>query len=82
MSFRSALFALAILVGGGVLILVGGFGAILFLTDHQCGASGYLCEAPTVNIRDEKEPADRTPPEHRFGWRYVTQALRSDTWIR
>jgi hypothetical protein len=82
MSLRSALFAAAVLVGGAVLILVGGFGAILFLTNRQCDASGYLCEAPTANIRDERDHADPTPPDHRFGWRYVTRALRSDTWIR
>jgi hypothetical protein len=82
MSLRSALFAVAVLVGGAVLILVGGVGAILFLTNRQCGASGYLCEAPTANIRDEKDHADPTPPDRRFGWRYVTRALRSDTGIR
>jgi hypothetical protein len=82
LSLRSALFAAAVLVGGAVLILVGGFGAILFLTNRQCDASGYLCEAPTANIRDEKDHADPRPPEPRFGWRYVTRALRSDTWIR
>jgi hypothetical protein len=81
MSLRSALFAVAVLVGGAVLILVGGVGAILFLTNRQCGASGYLCEAPTANIRDGKDHADPTPPDHRFGWRYVTRALRSDAWI-
>ena len=82
LSLRSALFAAAVLVGGAVLILVGGFGAILFLTNRQCDASGYLCEAPTANIRDEKDHADPRPPESRFGWRYVTRALRSDTRIR
>jgi hypothetical protein len=46
MSLRFALFAVAILVGGALLVLVGGFGAILLLTNRQCGASGYLCEAP------------------------------------
>jgi hypothetical protein len=46
MSIRSALFAVGILAAGAVLILVGGFGAILLLTGRQCGTSGYLCEPP------------------------------------
>jgi hypothetical protein len=78
MSLRSALFAVAVLVGGAVLILVGGVGAILFLTNRQCGASGYLCEAPTGNIRDGKDHADPTPPDHRFGGATLRELLRSE----
>jgi hypothetical protein len=43
MSIRSALFTVGILVGGAVLIIIGGFGAIMLLTATQCGGSSYLC---------------------------------------
>jgi hypothetical protein len=49
-------------------MLLGGFGAILLLTNHQCGASGYFCQAPTANIRDEKGHAVPMPSDPRFGW--------------
>jgi hypothetical protein len=55
MSIRSALFAVGVLASGAVLILVGGFGAILLLTGRQCGPSGYLCEPPPGHIRDKKD---------------------------
>jgi hypothetical protein len=55
MSIRSALFAVGILAVGVVLILVGGFGAILLLTGRQCGTSGYLCEPLSAHIRDKRD---------------------------
>ena len=55
MSIRSALFAVGVLAVGAVLILVGGFGAILLLTGRQCGTSGYLCEPPQAHIRDKRD---------------------------
>jgi hypothetical protein len=48
MSIRSALFTVGILVGGAVLIIIGGFGAIMLLTATQCGGSSYLCN-PTAD---------------------------------
>ena len=54
MSIRSALFAVGVLAAGAVLILVGGFGAILLLTGRQCG-TGYPCEPPRAHIRDKRD---------------------------
>jgi hypothetical protein len=61
MSVRSALFTVGILVGGAILIIVGGFGAIMLLTAPQCDGSSYLC-TPTAG-------ADHAPAEHRLGSR-------------
>ena len=68
MSLRSVFFAVGVLVAGTVLVLIGGFGAMLLLTG-QCGASGYLCQAPTANMRDEKAHAKYAPRERRLGSR-------------
>ena len=54
MSIRSALFAIGVLAVGSVLILIGGFAAILLLTGRQCGTSDYLCEPPSAHIRDKR----------------------------
>jgi hypothetical protein len=52
MSLRVVLFATGILLAGALLV-VGAAGAIEFLVNDQCGASGYLCKSPTANISNK-----------------------------
>jgi hypothetical protein len=57
------LFAIGIVLAATILLFVGGFAETELLMDGQCGANGYLCEAPSANH------TDHTRTEHRLGLR-------------
>jgi hypothetical protein len=63
MNLRMLLFAVGIVLLGTILLFASGFGEVELLVDGQCGATGYLCEAPTA------DHADYTPIERRYGSR-------------
>lgn len=49
---RSGLYALAFLLAGALIILIGALAVIVFLASQNCGSdfNYYACEAPTANI--------------------------------
>jgi hypothetical protein len=65
MGLRSALYALAFLLGGAFLFIFAGFCAISFLVDSHCGSSfGYDgCEIPRetggLHARPSTVPGDK-----------------------
>jgi hypothetical protein len=59
MKLRAGLRALAAVVAGAILVLVGALSGIVFLVRQHCGADfGYYdCETPTAT--NQRNPADR-----------------------
>jgi hypothetical protein len=62
-SVRSVLYALALLVAGAALFVIGGLSTVAFLADRHCGAAvGYYgCETPVANVRNEGDQAPGPP---------------------
>ena len=69
MSLRSALAAVAVILVAVLLMFIGGFGAIMWLTDHRA------ISASRQQQTSDKDHADDAPAERRVGLGHSAGAL-------